>query len=76
MVGRQMTTAGPLALSEPGKPPEQEIVDVAFEFWRARGFRGGPPVEDLIRAWLAVSERRASLGRRRLFLVRGIHSVA
>ena len=36
---------------------QQEIADLAFEFWLARGFRNGSPAEDLFRAEREVKMR-------------------
>ena len=37
----------------------EEIAALAFEFWLARGFRGGSPVDDLFRAAREVHARTA-----------------
>ena len=49
---------------------QQAIADLAFEFWLARGFQGGSPEEDLLRAEQEVRAGSTNPGKSRLFLVR------
>jgi len=45
--------------------PDWEIVDLAYDLWLARGFRGGSPEEDLLAA-VRQENRKAFGGRKRL----------
>jgi len=59
------TSVIPIRREIPLPDSSQKVVDVAFDLWLARGFRGGSPAEDLLTAIQEV-KGSASAG---LFLV-------
>jgi len=59
------------AMAAPPSRKQREIADLAFEFWLARGFHGGSPEEDLLRAEREMKARTQRIRKTtaRLFLV-------
>jgi hypothetical protein len=41
---------------------DREVVDLAYNLWLARGFRGGSPEEDLLDAAREIEERESTFG--------------
>ena len=56
--GRKVIPIAPYVF---GSEQQQEIAALAFEFWLARAFRGGSPVDDLFRAARAIREAAAEV---------------
>ncbi|HLK67774.1 MAG TPA: DUF2934 domain-containing protein [Bryobacteraceae bacterium] len=53
-----MNLGTPLSSGGPGKrPTHQQIADLAYSYWDARGRQGGSPQEDWLRAERELRER-------------------
>jgi len=54
-----------------GRTLSQQIADLAFSYWLARGFRNGSPERDFLRAVMEITfQQHALQARPKLFLVR------
>jgi hypothetical protein len=71
MAGKSHTNeSAPIVISDWQR--NQEVAELAYQFWRARKFRNGSPEEDLLRAARELRERAETLKMKMggLFLVR------
>jgi len=56
--GNRVNLGTPLSSGGPGKrPTHQQIADLAYSYWDARGRQGGSPQEDWLRAERELRER-------------------
>jgi DUF2934 family protein len=47
---RATRTTEPATPAIPAQPTQEEIAQLAYSYWEARGFQGGSPEEDWLRA--------------------------
>jgi hypothetical protein len=45
-----------------GNPTHQDIAQLAYAYWEARGYTGGSPEEDWLQAENELKSRRAAAG--------------
>jgi hypothetical protein len=52
----------PIRQEVPELAADRDVVDLAYNLWLARGFRGGSPEEDLLAALRGIEERESTFG--------------